>query len=165
FVLQVTHGSVRLLSLAMLVFGAATILGNLLGGQCADRFAADTSLKVALALLATNLGLLFLGREQAWAVVLLVGGLGAVFFAIVTLATLRLLNLAKQVAPHATGVASGLSIAAFNLGTALGGGLGGWMIERIGLIYLPLAGGVAALIGLGMLMLQPRAPKPLVAQG
>lgn len=165
FVLQVTHGSVRLLSLAMLVFGAATILGNLLGGQCADRFAADTSLKVALALLATNLGLLFLGREQAWAVVLLVGGLGAVFFAIVTLATLRLLSLAKQVAPHATGVASGLSIAAFNLGTALGGGLGGWMIERIGLIYLPLAGGVAALIGLGMLMLQPRAPKPLVAQG
>ncbi|MFJ4156115.1 MFS transporter [Pseudomonas sp. NPDC089752] len=151
FLLQVTEGGVRLLSLAMLMFGAATILGNLLGGACADRFETGRCLNVALALLAANLGLLFLGREQPWAVVLLIGVLGAVFFAIVTLSTLRLLGLAKQLAPHATGVASGLSIAAFNLGTALGGGLGGLMIEQVGLVYLPLAGAAAALLALGLI--------------
>lgn len=155
FVLQVTQGGVRLLSLAMLMFGAATMLGNVLGGVLADRFEAGHCLKIALGLLAANLALLYLGREHAWAVVLLVGVLGAVFFAIVTLSTLRLLGLAKQLAPNATGVASGLSIAAFNLGTALGGGLGGWMIERVGLVYLPLAGAAAGLLALGWLMAQP----------
>ena len=143
-----------MLSLAMLMFGAATMLGNVLGGVLADRFEAGHCLKIALGLLAANLALLYLGREHAWAVVLLVGVLGAVFFAIVTLSTLRLLGLAKQLAPHATGVASGLSIAAFNLGTALGGGLGGWMIERVGLAYLPLAGAAAGLLALGLLMAQ-----------
>ncbi|MFJ2982784.1 MULTISPECIES: MFS transporter [unclassified Pseudomonas] len=162
FLLQVTLGGIRLLSLAMLLFGAATILGNLLGGVLADRFEPGQCLKVALAVLAANLGLLYLGREQPWAVVLLVGVLGAVFFAIVTLSTLRLLSLARQWAPQATGVASGLSIAAFNLGTALGGGLGGWMIERFGLAYLPLTGAVAALLALGLLTVQSsRSPSPL----
>ncbi|MFJ4347746.1 MFS transporter [Pseudomonas sp. NPDC089401] len=151
FLLQVTHGGVRLLSLAMLMFGAATLLGNLLAGQAADRFDTGRCLTVALVGLAANLGLLHVGREMPWAVMLLVGGLGALFFAIVTLSTLRLIALAKQLAPQATGVASGLSIAAFNLGTALGGGLGGWVIERIGLEYLPLAGMGAALLGLGLL--------------
>ncbi|WP_416467415.1 MFS transporter [Pseudomonas sp. LFS044] len=155
FLLQVTQGGVRLLSLAMLMFGAATMLGNVLGGVLADRFEAGRCLKIALGLLAANLALLYLGREHAWAVVLLVGVLGAVFFAIVTLSTLRLLGLARQLAPHATGVASGLSIAAFNLGTALGGALGGLMIERVGLVYLPLAGAAAGLLALGLLMAQP----------
>ncbi|BBH46175.1 MFS transporter [Pseudomonas sp. KU43P] len=161
FLLQVTRGDVGLLSLAMLMFGAATLLGNVLGGHAADRFETDRCLQVALVLLAANLGLLYLGREQAWAVVLLVGGLGAVFFAIVTLSTLRLLGMARQLAPRATGVASGLSIAAFNLGTALGGGLGGWLIEWAGLGYLPLAGATAALVALLLLSYQAASAKAL----
>lgn len=163
FLLQVTRGDVGLLSLAMLMFGAATLIGNVLGGHAADRFAIDRSLQVALILLACNLGLLYLGRQQAWAVVLLVGGLGALFFAIVTLSTLRLLALARQLAPQASGVASGLSIAAFNLGTALGGGLGGWLIEWVGLVYLPLAGAAAALLALLLLSRQAAAARSLQA--
>ncbi|MFT0520392.1 MFS transporter [Pseudomonas faucium] len=163
FLLQVTRGDVGLLSLAMLMFGAATLVGNVLGGHAADRFAIDRSLQVALILLACNLGLLYLGRQQPWAVVLLVGGLGALFFAIVTLSTLRLLALARQLAPQASGVASGLSIAAFNLGTALGGGLGGWLIEWVGLVYLPLAGAAAALLALLLLSRQAAAARSLQA--
>lgn len=163
FLLQVTRGDVGLLSLAMLMFGGATLIGNVLGGHAADRFAIDRSLQVALILLACNLGLLYLGRQKAWAVVLLVGGLGALFFAIVTLSTLRLLALARQLAPQASGVASGLSIAAFNLGTALGGGLGGWLIEWVGLVYLPLAGAAAALLALLLLSRQAAAARSLQA--
>nr|WP_314613943.1 MFS transporter [uncultured Pseudomonas sp.] len=163
FLLQVTRGDVGLLSLAMLMFGGATLIGNVLGGHAADRFAIDRSLQVALILLACNLGLLYLGRQQPWAVVLLVGGLGALFFAIVTLSTLRLLALARQLAPQASGVASGLSIAAFNLGTALGGGLGGWLIEWVGLVYLPLAGAAAALLALLLLSRQAAAARSLQA--
>ncbi|WP_176511102.1 MFS transporter [Pseudomonas faucium] len=162
FLLQVTLGDVQLLSLAMLAFGVATILGNLLAGHLADRFEIVSCLKVALAVLAGNLGLLFLWRELPWAVVLLTGLLGALFFAIVTLSTLRLLGLAKQLAPQSTGVASGLSIAAFNSGTALGGWIASGLIEQVGLVYLPLAGVAAALLAFAMLMIPSTPPASMV---
>ncbi|WDY55580.1 MFS transporter [Pseudomonas sp. PSKL.D1] len=154
FVLRVTHGDVPLLSLAMLMFGLATLVGNLLAGHLADRYEVVRCLKVALVLLVLNLVLLYLARAQTWAVVSLVGALGGLFFAIVTLSTLRLLGLAKQLAPEATGIASGVSIAAFNLGTALGGAMGGWCIHQVGLAYLPLTGAACALLALGVLQAQ-----------
>ncbi|CAM3586145.1 Chloramphenicol resistance protein [Pseudomonas reidholzensis] len=161
FLLDVTQGGLRLLGLGMLMFGGCTLVGNLLGGYVADRFEPGRCLMVALALLATTLALLYSFKQSPWAVLVLVGALGAVFFAIVTLSTLRLLNLAQTLAPQASGVASGLSIAAFNLGTALGGGLGGWLIDQVGLAYLPLAGVGAAL--LAMLVLAGQlAPAPAV---
>lgn len=159
FVLEVTEGGVQLLGLAMLMFGGCTILGNLLGGYVADRYDSTRCLMAALSLLAASLALLYVAKHCAWAVLVLVGVLGALFFAIVTLSTLRLLNLAKTLAPHATGVASGLSIAAFNLGTAVGGAMGSGLITHLGLAYLPLAGVGAALIALLALSAQA-APDP-----
>jgi len=84
------------------------------------------------------------------------------FFAIVTLSTLRLLGLAKQLAPQSTGVASGLSIAAFNSGTALGGWIASGLIEQVGLVYLPLAGVAAALLAFAMLMIPSTPPASMV---
>ncbi|MDR6711023.1 putative MFS family arabinose efflux permease [Pseudomonas hunanensis] len=164
FLLEITQGGVRLLGLGMLMFGGCTILGNLLGGYAADRFEPGRSLMIALALLTATLALLYVMQHSAGSVLVLLGVLGAVFFAIVTLSTLRLLNLAKALAPEATGVASGLSIAAFNLGTALGGGLGGWLIERVGLAYLPLAGVGAALLAMLVLAGQTEPAPSLDAE-
>ncbi|HDS1733695.1 MFS transporter [Pseudomonas sp. BP8] len=164
FLLEITQGGLRLLGLGMLMFGGCTILGNLLGGYAADRFEPGRSLMIALALLTATLALLYVMQQSAGSVLVLLGVLGAVFFAIVTLSTLRLLNLAKALAPEATGVASGLSIAAFNLGTALGGGLGGWLIERVGLAYLPLAGVGAALLAMLVLAGQTEPAPSLDAE-
>ncbi|EPO7629440.1 TPA: MFS transporter [Citrobacter freundii] len=164
FLLEVTHGGVRLLSLGMLVFGGCTILGNLVGGHAADRFEINRSLMVALTLLAGNLGLLYLFKHSPSAVLTLVGGLGVLFFAIVTLSTLRILRLSKQLAPGASSVASGLSIAAFNLGTALGGGLGGWLIDYLGLPYLPLGGVVVALFALVIMVAKAKPPSDALPQ-
>lgn len=148
FLLEVTQGNIKMLSLGMLMFGCCTILGNTGAGYAADRFGSNRCLVVALALLTGNLTLLWIFGSSLWSVLTLVGVLGALFFAIVTLSTLRLLALGKQLVPHATSVASGLSIAAFNLGTALGGGLGGWLIGQFGLVYTPLGGAASALLAL-----------------
>lgn len=164
YLLEVSQAGPRLLSAGMLLFGACTIAGNLVGGYAGDRFAINRSLLLALLMLVVTLMLLYVFRQSPWAVLGLVGVLGAVFFAIVTLSTLRLLNLAKSVAPHACGVASGLNIAAFNLGTALGGGLGGLLIGQLGLAWLPLAGVGAGLLAIAVLLSQTPADVPYEAE-
>lgn len=87
----------------------------------------------------------------------LVGLLGVVFFAIVTMSTLRMLRLAHHYIPQSSAVASGLNIASFNLGTALGGVGAGWVITHFGLAYIPIAGASAALLAMGTLALQMKS--------
>ena len=154
YLLQVTGADVPRLSAAMLLFGAFSIAGNLLGGFLVDKMDADrAALLAAGGLTATLLGL-YGFRQSSWAVVVLAGALGLVFFCIVTVLTLRLLKLAQRHVPQSTAVAAGLNIASFNLGTAVGGGLGSLTIAWAGLPALPLAGAAAAVAAMAALWLQ-----------
>ncbi|MFY1953214.1 hypothetical protein ACOTCL_09305 [Achromobacter xylosoxidans] len=154
YLLQVASADARWLSLAMLLFGACTVGGNLLGGYLADGPAPDRNAQRALAALALNLCGLFLMRHSPVAVAALAGGLGLCFFAIVTMLTLRLLALARRYVPASTAAAAGLNIASFNLGTALGGALGSLVIAAGGLAGLPLAGAAAAVVAAAALRWQ-----------
>lgn len=144
YLLGVTGMGVAQLSLAMLVFGLCTVLGNLLGGYLVDKMDGQRSTVVALAGLAVNLLGLYCFRASPAAMMLLLGALGMCFFGIVTMLTLRLLQQAQRHAPQATAVAAGLNIASFNLGTALGGALGSATIALGGLAQLPLVSALAA---------------------
>lgn len=144
----------------MLLFGVCSIFGNILGGYLADRFDTERCLLGALATLMLNLLGLYLWSDSKLITLSLIGLLGVVFFAIVTLSTLRLLRLANHYIPQSSAVASGLNIASFNLGTALGGIGAGWVIIHIGLPYIPLAGATAALLAMGVLALQMRVAMP-----
>src|SRR5471032_2257815 len=90
-------------------------------------------------------------RLQATAMLALCGTLGLLFFAIVTMSTMRLLRLAQQHCPGSDAVAAGLNIAAFNLGTAAGGALGGLLIGAQGLPSIALGGMAAALLAMALL--------------
>ncbi|WYX49904.1 MFS transporter [Achromobacter xylosoxidans] len=79
YLLQVASADARWLSLAMLLFGACTVGGNLLGGYLADGPAPDRNAQRALAALALNLCGLFLLRHSPVAVAALAGGLGLCF--------------------------------------------------------------------------------------
>lgn len=154
YLLQVTGVGVQRLSTAMLLFGLFSIGGNLLGGYLVDKMDPDRAALLALmGLFATLLGL-YQFRASGWVVLALAGVLGLVFFCIVTVLTLRLLKLAQRHVPAATAVAAGLNIASFNLGTAVGGGLGSLTIAWLGLPALPLVGAAAALAAMGALCLQ-----------
>ena len=82
----------------------------------------------------------------------LCGSLGLLFFAIVTLSTMRLLRLALKLDPGVAAVAAGLNIASFNLGTAAGGLLGGALIAGWGLPFISLGGMAAALLAMLLLL-------------
>lgn len=154
FLLDITRIAPQMLSFAMLLFGVCSILGNLLGGYLVDVFDADRCLLGGLTALMLNLLGLYLWGDAKIVTLALVGLLGVVFFAIVTLSTLRLLRLAHHYIPQSSAVASGLNIASFNLGTALGGVGAGWVITQVGLAYIPIAGAGAALVAMVILGMQ-----------
>lgn len=163
FLLDITRIQPQVLSFAMLLFGVCSILGNLLGGHLVDAFDVDRCLLGGLTALMLNLLGLYLWGDSKIATLALVGLLGVVFFAIVTMSTLRLLRLANQYIPQSSAVASGLNIASFNLGTALSGIGAGWVITHVGLAYIPIAGAGAALVAIALLGLQMRTGRGVEA--
>ena len=152
FLLQVSGLDANWLGAAMLGFGVCAIGGNLLGGQLADGSHARGWTLLALAALALNLLCFYLLRAQPLAMLALCGSLGLLFFAIVTLSTMRLLRLALKLDPGVAAVAAGLNIASFNLGTAAGGLLGGALIAGWGLPFISLGGMAAALLAMLLLL-------------
>ena len=114
-------------SLILLVFSVGMIVGNLLGGRLADRGLAP-ALLITLAALAVVLGLFSFALGHQWAAVAFVGLLGVASFATVAPLQLWVLNRAEG----AASLASSFNIGAFNLGNAMGAGLGGVVIERGG---------------------------------
>jgi len=66
---------------------------------------------------------------------------------------------AEQYTPGAVDVASGLNIAAFNIGIALGSIVGGQTVERYGLAQTPWIGAVIVLVALLLVMLSGRLDK------
>ena len=148
YLLQVSGLNANWLSAAMLAFGVCAIGGNLLGGRLADGAQARGATLLALAALAINLLGCYLLRKEAMAMIALCGCLGLLFFALVTLSTMRLLALAQQHSPGQEAVAAGLNIAAFNLGTAAGGMLGGALVAGWGLPAIALGGMAAALLAM-----------------
>jgi len=152
FLLQVSGLDANWLGVAMLSFGACAIGGNLLGGHLADGLHARGWTLLALAALALNLLCFYLLRAQPLAMLVLCGSLGLLFFAIVTLSTMRLLRLALRLDPGVAAVAAGLNIASFNLGTAAGGLLGGALIAGWGLPFISLGGMAAALLAMLLLL-------------
>ena len=153
---QVTAVNMQWLSLGMLLFGVCAIAGNLLGGFLADAMDVDRSIRFALIALALNLLGLYGFARMPVPMMILIGTLGICFFSIVTLLTLRLLRLAQRFIPAYSSVAAGLNIASFNLGTALGGALGGLTISFATLASIPLTGASAAVLALVVLYLQRR---------
>ncbi|MDB5621262.1 MFS transporter [Tardiphaga sp.] len=129
----------------LLVFGGGLVVGNLVGGRLADRWLIPTVLGSLVALAAVLLLMTFAVHNQIAAVVF-VALLGAVAFATVPALQMWVLEKADGAGQS---LASSFNIAAFNLGNAIGAGLGGVVIASgPGLGALPW---VAALAPLGAL--------------
>ena len=146
----------------LVLFGTGLLIGNVVGGRFADRFL-DRSLLVILAALVLVLAGFALAAPNAIAtavLILLMGGFG---FATVPGLQTRVMSYAA----HAPSLASAGNIAAFNLGNALGAGLGGVTISA-GLGYTsPIWAGAVLTVGalLVMAVAARTAPRPVVDQG
>ncbi len=137
-------------SLVMLVYGVSVAAGNIWGGKLADSRGALPALQIVFALLAVVLLLLTFTAANKWLVLITVLAWGAVAFGNVPGLQVYVVQRAEQDAPDAIDVASGLNIAAFNVGIALGAWGGGRIVTRYGLMTTPWVG---ALIVVGAFLL------------
>ena len=63
---------------------------------------------------------------------------------------------AERHVPQSLDVASGLNIAAFNIGIALGSVIGGVTVQHLGLMHTPWVGALIVLLALGLTYLAER---------
>lgn len=152
--------------LVMLVYGVSVAVGNLWGGRLADRRGPVAALSLIFALLAAVLLLLNFSAASKPLMLLTVLLWGAVAFGNVAGLQVYVVQLAERHAPRAVDVASGLNIAAFNVGIAAGAQLGGEIVAGWGLTPLPWVGALVVLGALALTRLSGRldARQPLPAR-
>lgn len=134
----------------MLVYGVSVAVGNLWGGKLADRKGPIRALQIIFGLLAAVLMLLTFTAPHPWLAVATVLLWGAVAFGNVPGLQVYVVQQAERVAPQAVDVASGLNIAAFNLGIAGAAWAGGLIVTHLGLQHTPWIGSLVVLVSLGL---------------
>jgi MFS transporter, DHA1 family, inner membrane transport protein len=161
---QVAGFSSNSVGLVMLVYGLSVAFGNIWGGKLADRKGPVRALQIVFALLAGVLVLLEFTAAHKIAVLATVLAWGAVAFGNVPGLQVYVVRRAEIDAPRAVDVASGLNIAAFNVGIALGSWGGGLIVAHLGLMHTPWIG--ALIVGGALLLttlagrLDERDPAP-----
>lgn len=130
----------------LLVFGVATMIGNLLGGRLSDSLGWERTLRLLFVALALVLAALALALPYKSLMVLTVFVWGIVAFGMTPAFQTGMLATARLHTPQAVDFASGLNISAFNLGITLGERAGSLLVESGQLALTPWAGAGAALL-------------------
>ncbi|RQM47531.1 MFS transporter [Aeromonas caviae] len=147
---QVSGFSAGAVSLILLVYGVSVAVGNIWGGKLADRMGPLPALKLLFAGLALVLLVLTFTAPHPVLAVLTVLVWGAFAFGNVPGLQVLVVKQAERHTPNAVEVASGLNIAAFNVGTALGSVVGGFVVEHLGLMHTPWIGALIVLLAYGL---------------
>ncbi|TGE85241.1 MFS sugar transporter [Pseudoalteromonas sp. KS88] len=135
-------------ALILLVYGVSVALGNIWGGKMADNYGPIKALTIIFAGLAGILFMLGYTAYNPTTAVLTILVWGAFAFGNVPGLQVYVVKLAEKHTPHAVDVASGLNIAAFNIGIAIGAWGGGNIVAEHGLMNTPWAGAVVVLVAL-----------------
>jgi MFS transporter, DHA1 family, inner membrane transport protein len=143
---QVTGFRSAHVGLIMLAYGGSVAVGNVWGGRLADHKGPVRALQIIFAGLAAILLALTVTAHSPWLMVLTVLVWGAFAFGNVAGLQLYVVQQAERAAPHALDVASGLNIAAFNLGIACGAFVGGQIVQRMGLLSTPWVGALFVIL-------------------
>ncbi|MDX1724337.1 MAG: MFS transporter [Pseudomonas sp.] len=137
-------------SLVLLVYGVSVAVGNIWGGKLADKHGPISALKIIFLLLAAVLFMLTFTAHNQWLALGTVLLWGAVAFGNVPGLQLYVVRQAEHFSPQAVDVASGLNIAAFNLGIAGGAWGGGLIVMHLGLIHTAWIGALVVLLALAL---------------
>jgi multidrug resistance protein len=140
------------LSLILLLYGVAGVIGSSLSGYSADRWSTVGTIALCLAILALTLGTLSLVASSIIIVAIVIGLWGFVGLAFTPAQQRYLLTIT----PQAASVALALNASAVFLGQAAGAAIGGVVIQSMGIERLGFAGGLFALLSLIALILSTR---------
>jgi predicted MFS family arabinose efflux permease len=147
---QVTGFAPGAIGLIMLVYGVSVVVGNIWGGKLADRKGPVPALSLIFIGLAAVLAVFSFTAQSPVLAVLTVLIWGAFAFGNVPGLQVYVVQLAQKYRPQAVDVASGLNIAAFNLGIAFGAWFGGLVIAERPLTDTGWIGALVVLVALAL---------------
>lgn len=142
--------SAGMVSWILLAYGVSVAIGNIWGGKLADKHGAVKALSIIFTALTALLVVFQFTSGFAIPALFTLLVMGVFAFGNVPGLQVYVVQKAEEVTPNAVDVASGLNIAAFNVGIALGSVIGGQVVSTIGLAQTPWIG---AVIVLGALLL------------
>ncbi len=145
---QITGLGSNAISIVLLVYGVSVAAGNIWGGKMADKLGPIKALSFIFAGLAIVLVAFSITASNPIAAVFTILVWGAFAFGNVPGLQVYVVKLAEKHTPDAVDVASGLNIAAFNIGIALGAWGGGLIVDRAGLIHTPWVGAIVVIFAL-----------------
>lgn len=128
---QITGFAPSATAILMLVYGVSVAIGNIWGGKLADKMGPIKALTLIFSGLAVVLVVFGFTMTSPVLAVITVLVWGAFAFGNVPGLQVYVVQLAQKVAPNAVDVASGLNIAAFNVGIAIGSVTGGAIVENM----------------------------------
>ncbi|TMP38359.1 MFS transporter [Pseudoalteromonas rubra] len=145
---QVSGFAASSVGLIMLVYGVSVAVGNIWGGRLADRLGPVKALYIIFSALALVLFVFTWTAGSQIGAVFTVLLWGAFAFGNVPGLQVYVVQLAEKHTPNAVDVASGLNIAAFNIGIAIGSVVGGVVVEEMSLQDTPWVGGTIVILAL-----------------
>jgi len=144
----------------LLGYGVSVAIGNIWGGKLADKHGAVPALKIIFAALMILLLVFQFTASMQYAALATVLVMGIFAFGNVPGLQVYVVQKAELYTPTAVDVASGLNIAAFNVGIALGSIIGGQTVEHYGLAQTPWIGAVIVFAAFLLIGLSGRLDKP-----
>lgn len=147
---QVSGFDAGAISLILLVYGLSVAIGNIWGGKLADKLGPVKALSIIFAALALVLLTFTFTAVHPVFAVLTVFVWGGFAFGNVPGLQVYVVQLAGKYRPEAVDVASGLNIAAFNIGIALGAVIGGMVVAKMQLLDTAWIGALIVLLALGL---------------
>lgn len=147
---QVSGFDAGAISLILLVYGLSVAIGNIWGGKLADKLGPVKALSFIFAALALVLLTFTFTAVHPLLAVLTVFIWGGFAFGNVPGLQVYVVQLAEKYRPEAVDVASGLNIAAFNMGIALGAVIGGMVVAKMQLVDTAWIGALIVLLALGL---------------
>jgi MFS transporter, DHA1 family, inner membrane transport protein len=144
----------------LLGYGVSVAIGNIWGGKLADKHGAVPALKIIFAALVVLLLVFQFTASVQYAALATVLVMGIFAFGNVPGLQVYVVQKAELYTPAAVDVASGLNIAAFNVGIALGSIIGGQTVEHYGLAQTPWIGAVIVMVAFLLIGISGRLDKP-----
>jgi multidrug resistance protein len=134
------------IGLIMLVYGVSVAFGNIFGAKLADKHGPINALTFIFLALSVILFVFTFTMQSPLTAVITILIWGSFAFGNVPGLQLYVVKQAQKYTPNAVDVASGLNIAAFNIGIALGSIIGGSVVENMTLQDTSWIGAIISLL-------------------
>lgn len=153
---EMTGFSATTASALLVVFGGATMVGNLVGGHLVSTIGWRPTATWLLFGVAAILAFIHVLGDIKWVMPICLAVWGGLAFGLSPAFQSGMLATAELHQPRALAFASSLNISSFNIGISAGSVTGSALVAEQALALTPLAGTALAMVALGMLWLQGR---------